>query len=1205
MKIKGIDFQEELLNAQRNKSLVIFAGAGISIGPPSNYPSFDGLVEDIAKWAGKNLSEGEAPERFLGILDHEGKRVRDKVVKLLSSPESTHNPLHEHLLKVFDGNDQVRIVTTNFDIHFESAAIKVFGQLPEVFRAPALPLGNDFSGIVYLHGSVRGNPKKLVLTDQDFGRAYLTEGWATRFLQAMFSQYTVLFIGYSHKDTVMHYLSRGLPPEGTKPRFALVRADDESVWQYRGIVPMSYRFEAEDDHSQLGMAVAGWVEWANRGALDTEQRIKHLVAGPPPFDDESQDFLKWAVKDSVAVRFFTRHTKKPEWLLWLTEQKILDPLFSQADLPEIAKELSVWVAEHFVVQHADTLFIVLERYSKAFNPWFGYEIVRSLAFGNQVPDMDTISRWVPILLQSKPLGRPHEFTELLKRALKQGASAATVQLFEYLTRPHLNLRKRISLQVKDSREEPQTDTEIGFYGDHYLLSEVWERDIKPKLPELAPRLWPVVTQNLHHAYQLFNSSGKVGFTWDPLNWHRSAIEPHEQDKYPHTEDVLINAARDCLEWTLQNLPQLGHAWIESLSALDPLLLKRLAIHGIGFSSHLTPNDKIIWLLEKNFLFGSGLKHEIFQLLKNAYPSANPDLRKNFLEAANKEIDALPEKEEGDKKRKEYQKFNLLDWLLQAAPDCQEVATRLALIKEVHPDFGRREHQDLDHWSSGASWVGPRSPASVEDLLKKRPTEWLDYFVTFKGDDFKGPDRPGLLQNIGKAVQQNVNWGMELTGLLMDRVGPTSDLWESVIRGWNGTKSTEMEWEYILSILDDEKLATEHSPYISDLLQHGAEKEEEGIPVILFDKANAVALKVWATLKGERDTEPNDWLDRAINHPSGQLTMFWLHALYRTRKERQKEGGLIQPYRKYFETIISGINEAATLGRVVLASQLGFMFAVDQDWAKKTIIPLLDWDHDVQQARQAWDGWLSWGQLSEPLLDELIPLFKKSFRHISSELKAHRHRFVEWVVAISIFWMDDPLKNEWMYDFLNFVESQDRINFASQVGNQLMSMKVETKSGLWQRWLKRYWEDRNQGAPVPLVDGEVKEMVEWSGELEPVFPEVVDVIFNGRVSRFVEYTSLFWRLQNKENHIPTRYPEALAKLLIHLTTGVQIPSYLLSELENLTEKIITVGAPATILRRLCDNLAAIGCVRTEELSRKIDGLLSTEDASKQKLGDVVS
>jgi len=64
--------------------------------------------------------------------------------------------------------------------------------------------------------------ERLVLTDSDFGRAYLTEGWTRRFLQQLFSKYTILFIEYGHNDIVIEYLARGLPPQADHPgRFAL------------------------------------------------------------------------------------------------------------------------------------------------------------------------------------------------------------------------------------------------------------------------------------------------------------------------------------------------------------------------------------------------------------------------------------------------------------------------------------------------------------------------------------------------------------------------------------------------------------------------------------------------------------------------------------------------------------------------------------------------------------------------------------------------------------------------------------------------------------------------------------------------------------------------------------------------------------------------------------------------------------------------
>ncbi|MGH9544061.1 MAG: SIR2 family protein [Terriglobales bacterium] len=80
---------------------------------------------------------------------------------------------------LFNTTAKVRLVTTNFDLHFSTAALSVYeDESPETYSAPALPIGNDFTGPVYLHGSVDKPARRLILTDSDFGRAYLTEGWA-------------------------------------------------------------------------------------------------------------------------------------------------------------------------------------------------------------------------------------------------------------------------------------------------------------------------------------------------------------------------------------------------------------------------------------------------------------------------------------------------------------------------------------------------------------------------------------------------------------------------------------------------------------------------------------------------------------------------------------------------------------------------------------------------------------------------------------------------------------------------------------------------------------------------------------------------------------------------------------------------------------------------------------------------------------------
>jgi hypothetical protein len=65
MRIREVDFPKPLLDAQRSGNLVVFAGAGVSIPAPSNYPNFDRLAEEVA--AGVLTREPDEPvDRFLG-----------------------------------------------------------------------------------------------------------------------------------------------------------------------------------------------------------------------------------------------------------------------------------------------------------------------------------------------------------------------------------------------------------------------------------------------------------------------------------------------------------------------------------------------------------------------------------------------------------------------------------------------------------------------------------------------------------------------------------------------------------------------------------------------------------------------------------------------------------------------------------------------------------------------------------------------------------------------------------------------------------------------------------------------------------------------------------------------------------------------------------------------------------------------------------
>jgi hypothetical protein len=79
----------------------------------------------------------ERDERYLGRLQEHGVRVHDVAADILLIPDSKPTDLHTLLFKLFPAPPTVRLVTTNFDAHFSTAAKTLHGDQVENFFAPA------------------------------------------------------------------------------------------------------------------------------------------------------------------------------------------------------------------------------------------------------------------------------------------------------------------------------------------------------------------------------------------------------------------------------------------------------------------------------------------------------------------------------------------------------------------------------------------------------------------------------------------------------------------------------------------------------------------------------------------------------------------------------------------------------------------------------------------------------------------------------------------------------------------------------------------------------------------------------------------------------------------------------------------------------------------------------------------------------------
>lgn len=251
MQFGGVSIPDSVFEAALSSNLVIFAGAGVSVSPPVNLPLFNSLVDRIksAVDPGNFLRERkhkldketpvytETPEQYLSYLEHEGKNVKE-ACSLLVDPHGQFTNLHTNILRLLDANRHVRLVTTNFDNCFENS-MEVLGCEAKVFASPALPLGKSVNGVVHLHG-VYSDLETMILTAEDYGEAYVSNGWVARFLVDLFKTYTVLFVGYSCGDSLVDYLTRSISSEISGHAFVLCKDSDVDDWQMRGVEPIVF-----------------------------------------------------------------------------------------------------------------------------------------------------------------------------------------------------------------------------------------------------------------------------------------------------------------------------------------------------------------------------------------------------------------------------------------------------------------------------------------------------------------------------------------------------------------------------------------------------------------------------------------------------------------------------------------------------------------------------------------------------------------------------------------------------------------------------------------------------------------------------------------------------------------------------------------------------------------------------------------------------
>lgn len=1161
MRIPQINFPGPLLNALRDGKLVVFAGAGVSMGEPACLPSFKNLADMIAAGTGQALQSGEEIDRFLGRLQHEEVKVHERAMEVLSRDDLEPTELHRNLLRLYPDAGPVRVVTTNFDLLFEQAAENLSGSAPEVFRAPALPLGHQFNGIVHLHGAV-SIPSEMVITDEDFGRAYVTEGWAARFLVELFNNFTILFVGYSYDDTIMRYLTRALPPREADRHFALTQENnfDARRWHLLEIEPITYPQSSENDHSALDEGLRRLADLIRRGVVDWHREITEIAGNPPSLDEETKDLIEYALGDDTRTRFFTEAASDPKWIDWLDERGYLNALFDDGTFNERAVIFSRWLVKQFAYNLPNQLFLLINKHNMRLNPLFWDELSWRIGGDSKIRwNKDILSRWISLLLNTvqEHIGINEQaniaIVNLLhlmgKRCIQHGMLNSLLQIFDVMTESRLRLKEKILWPNDDENDEsPPVDVELLLISGYEELNDFWDEILKPKRSEIAAPLLSRVVKRLEERYIILCAWQKADRNRDPESDGRSAIESHEQYVFLDAIDVLIDAARDCLEWLTSHQVDAAARWCDQFVCSDAPLLRRLAVHGVSKREDLTADDKIDWLLKYVDLHERSIHHEVFRAVRLAYREISLEHREILIES----VRNYPWAEDDDPDTRRYvasQHFDWFDWLHQSDPNCTLARQALAEVSAEYPDFESREHLDLMHWTS-SDWGDLQTSWTPEQLLESPASNQLDSLLSFQITEWDGPDHRELIESIAEAVRRNFDWGLDLADALGEREEWDVYLWSTLVYAWSTMELSEDKYGKVLYWLSKTKLHPKHNREIAKVLYKLLREDDSSYVLTLLPQANKIAANLWRHLDPIEPTEEiDDWHRFAINYPAWDLANFWLSGFSLWRQHQEpRPTALNEEYRTALLDIVGDQSLSGKLGRTILTSEFAFLLTVDEAWTREYILPLFGLGNEDFQA--AWDGFLTRGHLNPAVAEAMAAPFLKAVERINSDLFNQRDRFIKYYIYMFEYLDENPL-DRWIPKFFQYASQESPSGteesmlfphnaqattdyFAAEVGSRLRHMTEAEQQGWWQRWLKHYWKNRLQGVPAGEFESkEVANMLDWLPHLRTVFSEAVDLAVQmpqipSRNCRIIVKLSRI-----NENDLWQQHPESVVKLLIYL------------------------------------------------------------------------
>ncbi len=1177
----GPNIPVQLMRELERGKVVFFCGAGISMGPASNLPSFGGLVKHI--YQVNHLEPDEDERKALDLDDNEsvvhlgaenthrpqksnldmaldllerdnrlGKvPLRRSVIERLSEPPTGSLDTHKAIIELSRTTMGVRLITTNFDNRFVEAGLEE-SQIDDAPISSALEPHN-WSSLVHLHGRIMPGEdgSNLVLTAADFGRAYLTKRWAAQFVTELFCEFTVVFVGYSLDDPLMGYLVNALAAERAgnsrfKTVYAFAAHDgcDSSKqrvrrnWLANKVEPIHY--DKQKSHKFLSDTLVEWARIKTDPYLARKQIVLDGISKlPTESDDPVVGRVTWALEEPVVAEALAE----------------APPISDEKDFPKLERWLDMFGKAGLLsrleknegeneTDQVDSSVSLVGSDAQTRNPPALGKVTRCLAHWiARHLHIPQVLGWV-----LKKGGYMHPF---LQNQVLRNLSETSVEIPEKLRRLWTVLAYSastdhqklfwISQQIKKARSE----------FERHRLEEHVIRSITPHL---------IVHSGPSPLLELKNSLKKKPRPIKPIDTcgHFELLvcdrhNSHEIQQILNNTDVLSRNA-EILTGYLEHSITLLNEVEKSVSVFyrpsigthtqnqfnDDWTLLIDLVRDSYFALVATRSGRVRArnLLERWILSGQPLFRRLALHALTDDPKTDIRLAGKLLVAGRKP--GLWEME----LHHEVLRFLRLSGSRLPRNLRTEIVRAIHAGPKLKSMKSERIHRKKVLCLSRLLHAGTKLDMRSKILAEKGipPNERDEFLVWNGGSRWIDPREPaprnllvGTVVDVTNALSSNAIKPDEFEGLTLRKPVKVAAALRRLAKcgEWPQKYWERFLWR-IETLRHEQKLRRKLEKYVACILSSAPDElfVETGSAVAVFVKGIAETYdiaqeasfktlwnKAWKGVSHDVGTGFDDPITEAWGDVAGKLAEAALTRLW--KYDPKPDTGLPEAVHSYFERIVA--DENGHLGRVILATNLYQLFTTDPEWTQKHLIPLLD-QLDSNATRDIWAGY-AWSPNVGP---NLLSALKESFLKVLTTydtLRSIEENLIYLFVEIC-FEAPNQLSDEEIHGVVGSLSEE-------ALGSCLKALTYRLRGGQAERaqawcskvkpWLAKYWPKATGRNTTRSSEA----MVDMLVECGDAFPDAVSWALLDLKLKPIEGSYLYKLRDSKHSE---QYPPHVLQLL---------------------------------------------------------------------------